>query len=59
MLWVEYVSSPGNAILLPFTVATMAEECGFSSVYHFCRSFRQRAGQTPTQYAVEYKIYPI
>jgi len=43
----------------PFTVATIAEECGFSSVYHFCRSFRQRTGQTPTQYAVEHKIYQI
>ena len=43
----------------PFTVATIAEECGFSSVYHFCRSFKQHTGQTPTQYAAENKTYQI
>ena len=43
----------------PFTVAAIAEECGFSSVYHFCRSFKQRTGITPTQYAAENKTYQI
>ena len=43
----------------PYTVAAVAEECGFSSVYHFCRCFRQRTGKTPTQYAAENKIYQI
>ncbi len=43
----------------PFTVTAIAEECGFSSVYHFCRSFRQRTGKTPTQYAAENRIYQI
>lgn len=43
----------------PFTVTAIAQECGFSSVYHFCRSFKQRTGQTPTQYAVDNKIYQI
>lgn len=43
----------------PFTVAAIAEECGFSSVYHFCRSFKQRTGMTPTQYATENKTYQI
>lgn len=43
----------------PFTVTAIAQECGFSSVYHFCRSFKQRIGQTPTQYALENKIYLI
>ena len=43
----------------PFTVTAIAEECGFSSVYHFCRSFRQRTGKTPTQYAVENRTYQI
>lgn len=43
----------------PFTVATITEECGFSSVYHFCRSFKQRTGKTPTQYAAENKTYQI
>ena len=43
----------------PFTVAVIAEECGFSSVYHFCRCFKQRTGQTPTQYASANRIYKI
>ncbi len=43
----------------PFTVTAIAEECGFSSVYHFCRAFRQRTGKTPTQYAQENRTYQI
>ncbi len=41
------------------SVAEIAEECGFSSVYHFCRSFKQRTGKTPTQYATANRIYRI
>lgn len=43
----------------PFTVTAIAEECGFSTVYHFCRAFRQRTGKTPTQYAAENRTYQI
>lgn len=43
----------------PFTVAAIAEECGFSSVYHFCRMFKQRTGLTPTQYATKNRIFKI
>ncbi len=43
----------------PFSITAIAEECGFSSVYHFCRSFRQRTGKTPTQYAEENRTYQI
>ena len=43
----------------PFTITAIAEECGFSSVYHFCRSFRCRTGKTPTQYAAESKTYQL
>lgn len=34
-----------------FTVTGIAEKCGFSSVYHFCRAFKSLTGQTPTEYS--------
>ena len=43
----------------PFTVTVIAAECGFSSVYHFCRCFKQHTGQTPIQYASANRIYKI
>ncbi len=43
----------------PFSVTAIAEECGFSSVYHFCRVFKRRVGMTPTQYAVNNKVLQI
>lgn len=43
----------------PFTVSAIAEECGFSSVHHFCRCFKQRTGKTPTQYVSANIIYKI
>ena len=39
----------------PFTIASISEECGFSSVYYFCHLFKQRTGKTPSQYAAENK----
>lgn len=43
----------------PYSVTAIAEECGFSSVYHFCRIFKQKTGLTPTQYAENNKIFKI
>lgn len=42
-----------------FSVTEIAEECGFSSLYHFCRAFKQRTGQTPSQYAITNRIFKI
>ena len=32
------------------SIASVAEQCGFSSVYHFCRTFHEYVGCTPTEY---------
>lgn len=32
------------------TVTSIAEACGFSSVYHFCRAFKHYTGQTPKEF---------
>ncbi|MBR2353771.1 MAG: helix-turn-helix transcriptional regulator [Clostridia bacterium] len=37
------------------TVTTISEACGFSSVYHFCRAFKQQTGLTPTEYESQTK----
>ncbi len=41
------------------TVTNIAEECGFSSVYHFCRSFKEKTGLTPTEYTKQTQNYGI
>ncbi len=41
------------------TVTSISEECGFSSLYHFCRAFKDKTGITPTEYAEYNKIYQI
>ena len=41
------------------SVSAIAEECGFSSVYHFCRAFKNKTGTTPTEYAGIHKVYQI
>ena len=43
----------------PFTVTVIAQDCGFSSVYHFCRAFKKRTGMTPMQYAINNRVFKI
>lgn len=43
----------------PFTITAIAKECGFASIYHFCRTFKNRAGLTPTEYATKNSTYRI
>ena len=48
--------------LLPdstFSVTAIAELCGFSGVYHFCKIFKQRTGYTPTEYAETHRFRTI
>lgn len=42
-----------------YTITAISEECGFSSLYHFCRAFKDKTGMTPTEYAKLNKIYQI
>ncbi len=32
------------------SITAISEACGFSSVYHFCRSFKQQTGMTPKDF---------
>ena len=43
----------------PLTVGEIASRVGFGSVYHFCRTFRERTGQTPTEYAAANRRYEL
>lgn len=40
-------------------VTDISEICGFSSVYHFCRAFKEKNGLTPTQYAGQNRIFRL
>ncbi len=41
------------------SITAISQECGFSSLYHFCKTFKQRTGMTPTEYAVKNRFYEI
>jgi AraC-like DNA-binding protein len=41
------------------SVTEIALQCGFSSVYHFCRSFKQFANLTPSEYRKRYRAQGI
>lgn len=40
-------------------INAVAERCGFSNQYHFCRVFKEKIGLTPTEYIKQNKIYKI
>lgn len=40
-------------------VSAISDECGFSNPYHFCRTFKQKVGSTPTEYMKQNRIYKI
>lgn len=40
-------------------VGAVAEKCGFSNQYHFCRLFKEKTGLTPTEYMKQNRIYKI
>ena len=39
-----------------FSVTRISEECGFSCVYHFCRSFKSKVGCTPREFAASDRV---
>ena len=40
-------------------VGAVAEKCGFSNQYHFCRLFKEKTGLTPTEYIKRNRVYKI
>jgi len=38
-------------------ISEIAEACGFSSVYHFCRAFKSITSLTPTEYSKQNQDY--
>lgn len=43
----------------PMSITAISGECGFTSVYHFCRAFKAKVQKTPTDYAAGHKRYKI
>lgn len=41
------------------SVTEISEQCGFSSVYHFSRAFKQKTGIAPTEYAAQNRGFRI
>ena len=41
------------------TVTEIAEDCGFSGVYHFCKAFKDKTGLTPTEYRKSLAVLEI
>ncbi len=37
------------------SITDLSAECGFASVYHFCRTFKEKTGLTPSKYRSKYR----
>lgn len=42
-----------------FTVSTISEKCGFSSVYYFSREFKKKTGVSPSLYAKKNRMFEL
>lgn len=40
-------------------INAVAEQCGFTNQYHFCRIFKEKTGITPSEYIDANKVYKI
>lgn len=40
-------------------INAIAERCGYSNSYHFCRAFKEKTGLTPTEYMKQNRIFKI
>ena len=40
-------------------VTAISEACGFSSVYHFCRAYKERTGTTPTEISRQNRTFRL
>ena len=41
------------------SITEISEKCGFASVYHFCRIFKQKTSFTPSEYSAKNRVYEI
>ena len=41
------------------SITEISQSCGFASLHHFCRCFKNKTGMTPTEYAKHNRIYQI
>jgi len=41
----------------PYRISSIAEQCGFSSPYHFSRAFKAHTGLTPSAYAAQSRSF--